>query len=181
MKIIFLRGLPGSGKTKLANRLAEQLSAEVLHVDELKVEAKKNLELWPEARQKAYNQTLDYFTDAKNRGVDIVICEELMADTEFVKRLETFCRENQIEAFWYRIDREMTKLLELENSPERVNRSPKNSEEDFKRLSREIEGIVVPGEIVINNNDTLDIALSEIKKQLELQIPSELIRVFKIR
>lgn len=168
MKLIILRGLPGSGKTELSNRLASELGAVVVHVDSLKLDIRQEFPGMSrsEIREKAYGRTIQKLKELKENDVSIVICEELMCDATFVNRLEGFCRDYRVESSWLRIDRSIEKLLELENSQERSSREVRNSEENLEKLDQEIKAIKIPEEVVIDNNGEWTETLTEIKRSL---------------
>ena len=166
MKLIILRGLPGSGKTELANKLGADLGAEILHIDNFKTQIRKDFPdqySWTEIKAKAYGSALEHLAMAETRGVPVLVCEELLQDKAFVGRLIDFCQEKGIETSWFRIERSLEKLLELEQTPERAKRPVHNSREDFENLDREIKEIIIPDEKVIDNNSDLDEAMAEIK------------------
>ncbi len=178
MKLIIIRGLPGSGKTELANKLAADLGAEVLHIDYLKTQIMKDFPgqfTWPEIRAKAYEATLEYLAQAEAKGIATLVCEELLRDKEFVERLRSFCQEKGVETVWFRVERDLEKLLELEETLERAKRPRHNSREDLENLGRDIKNIVIPDEKVINNNGELVEALASLKNILKEQsLASEL-------
>lgn len=170
MKLIILRGLPGSGKTELSERLATELGASVLHIDDFKTQIRKDFPgqfSWPEVRVKAYDEALRYLSEEEKKGTALIICEELFLDKEFVERLMSFCQENGVEAKWFKIERDLEKLMELEQSPVRAKRPVHNSKEDFERLDREIRGILIPEEEVVENNGELTESLNKIKERIK--------------
>lgn len=182
MKLIILRGLPGSGKTELANKLGSGLGAEVLHIDDFKIQVRKDFPgqfTWPEIRAKAYDETLRYLTEAEARGVALLVCEELFLDKDLVGRFIKFCEEREVEASWFRVERDLDKLLELEQTPERARRPVHNSREDFENLDREIKEIIIPGERVIDNNGDLMETLFEIENLLKIESPACEIKTVK--
>lgn len=170
MKLIILRGLPGSGKTELANKLAVDLGAEVLHIDYLKTQIMKDFPgqfTWPRVKAMAYDKTIEYLTEQKENGVQIIILEELLQRKSFVDRLQNFCREQGIEMAWFRLKRGMDKLIEVENGSARANRPAHNRPEDFEKIEREIRQAEVVGEIEINNNGSLDETMKEISSRIK--------------
>ncbi|MFA5000893.1 MAG: AAA family ATPase [Candidatus Paceibacterota bacterium] len=186
MKLIILRGLLGSGKTELANKLAADLGAEVLHIDNFKTQIRKDFPgqySWTEIKAKAYDSALEYLAKAETNEVPVLVCEELLQDKAFVRRLIDFCQEKGVETSWFRVERSLEKLLELEQTPERAKRPVHNSKEDFENLDREIREIVIPDEKIIDNNGSLSEALLEIENLLggenlsrELSIETQKIR-----
>lgn len=175
MNIIIIRGLPGSGKTEIADRLSRELKIPVLHIDYLKTQIMKDFPgqySWNEIRAKAYDQALNYLADLNKKGTESIICEELLADKDFAIELQNFCSNAKIKIYSFKIERNIEKLLELENSPERVARPRRNTREDLDELNRKINEIIIPNEIVIENNGEVSETLSEIKILLARERPA---------
>ena len=76
MKIILIMGLPGSGKTTLANELAPMLNAERLNADEVRKEA-NDWDFSEEGRKRQAERMADFakkIKDKKNYVVADFIC-----------------------------------------------------------------------------------------------------------
>ena len=76
MKIILIMGLPGSGKTTLANELAPMLNAERLNADEVRKEA-NDWDFSEEGRKRQANRMANFakkIKDEKNYVVADFIC-----------------------------------------------------------------------------------------------------------
>ena len=76
MKIILIMGLPGSGKTTLANELAPMLNAERLNADEVRKEA-NDWDFSEEGRKRQANRMANFakkIKDKKNYVVADFIC-----------------------------------------------------------------------------------------------------------
>ena len=76
MKIILIMGLPGSGKTTLANELAPMLNAERLNADEVRKEA-NDWDFSEEGRKRQAKRMADFakkIKDKKNYVVADFIC-----------------------------------------------------------------------------------------------------------
>ncbi len=164
MRIIAIRGIAGSGKTELANRLAASIGAEVLHVDWLKSALKKKFpeKGWPEIRALAYEEALQKIEEFKLRGIEAFIIEELFIDPSFVSSLQNFCESNAIALQFIRIERNLEKLLETEK--ERTDRPIKNNRQNLEDMERQIHAIKIPGERIIQNNSSIEEAVHEIEK-----------------
>ena len=71
MKIILIMGLPGSGKTTLANELAPMLSAKRLNADEVR-EAANDCDFSEEGRKRQAKRMADFAIKLKNEGNYVV-------------------------------------------------------------------------------------------------------------
>jgi len=71
MKIILIMGLPGSGKTTLANELAPMLNAKRLNADEVRKEA-KDWDFSEEGRKRQAKRMAGFALKLKNEGNNVV-------------------------------------------------------------------------------------------------------------
>ena len=71
MKIILIMGLPGSGKTTLANELGPMLNAKRLNADEVRKEA-KDWDFSEEGRKRQAKRMADLAINLKNEGNYVV-------------------------------------------------------------------------------------------------------------
>ncbi|MBM3630481.1 MAG: adenylyl-sulfate kinase [Alphaproteobacteria bacterium] len=71
MKIILIMGLPGSGKTTLANELAPMLNAKRLNADEVRKEA-KDWDFSEEGRKRQAKRMAEFAKKLKNQGSYVV-------------------------------------------------------------------------------------------------------------
>ena len=71
MKIILIMGLPGSGKTTLANELAPMLNAKRLNADEVRKEA-NDWDFSEEGRKRQAKRMADFALKLKNHGNYVV-------------------------------------------------------------------------------------------------------------
>ena len=71
MKIILIMGLPGSGKTTLANELAPLLNAKRLNADEVRKEA-NDWDFSEEGRKRQAKRMADFALKLKNQGNYVV-------------------------------------------------------------------------------------------------------------
>ena len=67
MKIILIMGLPGSGKTTLANELAPMLNAKRLNADEVRKEA-KDWDFSEEGRKRQAKRMAEFAKNLKDKG-----------------------------------------------------------------------------------------------------------------
>ena len=85
MKIILIMGLPGSGKTTLANELAPMLNAKRLNADEVRKEA-DDWDFSEEGRKRQAKRMANFAKKLKDEGNYVVadfICPTEAARTEF--------------------------------------------------------------------------------------------------
>ena len=71
MKIILIMGLPGSGKTTLANELAPLLNAKRLNADEVRKKA-NDWDFSEEGRKRQAKRMADFAKKIKNQGFYVV-------------------------------------------------------------------------------------------------------------
>ena len=71
MKIILIMGLPGSGKTTLANELGPMLNAKRLNADEVR-KAANDWDFSEEGRKRQAKRMADFATKLKNEGNYVV-------------------------------------------------------------------------------------------------------------
>ena len=71
MKIILIMGLPGSGKTTLAEQLAPMLNAKRLNADEVRKEA-NDWDFSEEGRKRQAKRMSDFALNLKEKGFDVV-------------------------------------------------------------------------------------------------------------
>ncbi len=71
MKIILIMGLPGSGKTTLANELGPMLNAKRLNADEVRKEA-NDWDFSEEGRKRQAKRMADYAIKLKDKGNFVV-------------------------------------------------------------------------------------------------------------
>lgn len=166
MKLIILRGLPGSGKSTIAEKLSDKLGGKVIYGDSFKREFMsantdfKNEEVFEYSHNKIFNEIEKYFSQKEK----LVIVEELFDNKEFVEKIKVFCKENNIEIFWFYIKRDLEKLLEIENKRER---KIKNTIEDFKKLKKDIENIKNSEEFIVVNDKSIEDSVKSILENLK--------------
>jgi len=159
MKIIFIRGLPGTGKTVVAEILNKIfIDSEIILVDKFKLQAMKKGKSFEESLEIAYKKALEKLNSLDK---EYIIVEELIHDKDFCKDLNNFINKTKSHAYWFRLLRPIEKLLEVEKDRKR---KIKNSREDFDKLKRDIESCQIEDEHLIKNNN---LALT-IRKMLEI-------------
>ncbi len=148
--IIFLRGLPGCGKTTIADNLVEKLKWEVLHVDDIKGELMKQKpqasfveEIVPASYKLALERLQSYQT--KN-----VIVEEMFRNKDFVQQVLDFCHNNNIKYQWFKIWRDK-KLINQVNDERK--RKVKNTPKVIEMMEQQINNIKIAGEVEVENKD----------------------------
>ncbi len=150
MKIIFIRGLPGTGKTIIAKILKEIfLNSEVVSVDKLKIQALKKNFTFAEANKLAFEKAIKKLYDL-SKTKEIIIFEEMICNRELYGELRNFIRNIGCKVYWFRITRKLNQLLVEES---KRKRGIKNTEKDFSDLKKEIETIRIKGEHKIKNDD----------------------------
>ena len=143
---IFIRGLPGSGKTTISNKLAEQLHWDVIHVDHYKTEfisQNQDAYITKEFIPYSHKKTLEKLSDIKNN----VIIEELFWNNDFIQALLSFCKKNNIQYQWFKLIRDKKTLLS-------IKRKIRNTFKDFETMEKQIDDIKIKDEIIINNQNT---------------------------
>jgi predicted kinase len=73
MKIIMVAGLPGSGKTFFASRLAEKINAEHVSSDSLRKKMFSSRNYSREEKEKVYQKMLDYINEAISGNKNIIM------------------------------------------------------------------------------------------------------------
>lgn len=164
MKVIFIRGLPGTGKTIVAKILKQIfLDAEIISVDKFKLQAVKRGKNFEESKKVAYEKTLEKLNSLNK---EYIIVEELICDENFYLELNDFVNKTKSRTYWFRLLRPLSKLLEIEANRKR---KIKNNKEDFDKLKKDIESCKIENEYWIKNDN---LGLS-IKKILDIVLPQK--------
>lgn len=164
MKTIFIRGIPGTGKT-IVSEILEKIfpNSEIICVDDFKLKAMKDGKSFEESQKIAYEQTLKELHLFHKQNKNDVILEEIICEKDFLDKLNWFLYETQTKAYWFRLMRKVKELLKVESNR---NRQIKNTQEDLFKLKQEIESLKIENEYLIKNDN---LALT-IKKILEIVI-----------
>lgn len=72
-KIVFVYGLPGSGKSYFASRFAQKIHAQYINSDRLRKELFEKREYTQQEKQAVYNQMLDHLQKAIQENKNIVL------------------------------------------------------------------------------------------------------------
>jgi len=148
MKIIFIRGLPGTGKTVIAEILKKIfIDSEIICVDKFKIQAIKKEKNFEKSLEISHKKTLEKL-NLLNK--EYVIVEELICDKDFYNDLNNFVNKTKSHAYWFRLLRPLEKLLEVEKGRKR---KIKNNKEDFDKLKRDIKSCKIENEHLIKNNN----------------------------
>ena len=166
MKLIILRGLPGCGKSTIAEYLSKKLGCDVIYGDFFKREFVKNNTNFKseDIYNYAHNKILEELENAFNEKKEVLIIEELFENKNFVEDVKSFCNKNKIEIKWFYIQRDLEKLLETENNRER---KVKNTLDDFKKLKEDLDSIKNEWEIKVDNNGIIEESVSFILEKLQ--------------
>ena len=165
MQLIILRGLPGCGKSVITEKLEERCNSSVIFGDTFKRSfmnqnpGSENKEIY----QYAYDKIFEKIKELFEGGNEIVIVEELFNDRSLVEKIQSFCKERQIEIKSFFIERDLEKLLEVERNRER---KIKNTREDFEKLEQEMKRIEIEGEFIVGNNGTIENSVDFILKAI---------------
>lgn len=155
--VVIVLGLPGSGKSYFAERLAEQLDAEYLNSDRLRKELFPKRTYSEKEKAKVYTVMLEKMKEAVRRKKDLVL------DATFHKketRAPFLAKGNaKISVIEVRADEEIIK--------QRVQKKRPFSEADFdvhKLIKQEWEPLEVPHLVLESTNENVD---SMLKQALE--------------
>lgn len=159
---IFIRGLPGVGKTTIARRLTDELGWPVKRVDDHKIaymNEHPDADFIDEVVPHSHEQFLDELQESEHENL---ITEGLFKDRDLVSSANKICENKSIEPQWFLIERDREKLLEVESNRER---KVKNSPEELEAMEEKMNSIDIEGEICIKNDD-LDIAVKNIMNEV---------------
>jgi len=163
MKVIFIRGLPGTGKTIVTELLKEKLpNSEVINVDDFKINPIQNGETLKNIMKIAYKQLLKRLYEFSLINKEYVIIDELICEKRFLKKIFFFLNQTNSLSYWFRLRRKLKELLKVEAGR---NRKIKNSLKDFSKLKKKIESLKIAGEYQIKNDD-LDLTVKKIMSYL---------------
>lgn len=161
MLFIFIRGVPGTGKTIVSKLLKKELiNSEIINVDDFKIKAIKEGGTFEDAKKIAYDKSLSKLYEFHSSKKDYIILEELICEKEFLNKINSFLKRTKSDYCWFRLMRKIKDILIIENKRER---KLKNNLEDFKKIKKEIELLKIKKEYWIKN-DNLDLTLKRILK-----------------
>lgn len=156
MKLIIIRGLPGTGKTVVSRILGKIFpDSEILNVDKYKKKLRIKGGNFRQSLDIAYKKAIKKLNSSK---AQIIIIDEIINDAGFYNDLQKLIYKKRAEAHWIRLIKHIDFLMELEKSRKR---KIKNTRQYFDNLKREVDLIKIPGEIKIKN-DNLALTLKKI-------------------
>lgn len=162
MQAIFIRGVPGTGKTVVAKEIKKRLSnSELITVDDFKNKKAKDDESFEESLRHAYEKALSKLYLAHKKNKAYIILDDIICEREFLKELIKFLKETKTPAYWFRLMRPIEELLKIESKRKRCI---KNNKEQLHELKQKIDSLKIKNEYLIKNDD-LKIT---IKKILEI-------------
>lgn len=150
--IILVSGLPGSGKSYFAERLAGRISAEYLNSDRVRIELHASGKYSVEDKLVVYKEMLLRTMKAFDDGYDVVVDA-------------TFYHHTMREMFLRLADgyKQMLLLIEVVADEalirERLSRPRKYSEADYQvyeKIRDDFEGITMPHLVLESTDDNLD-------------------------
>ena len=152
MKLIVLRGIPGTGKSAVASIIQSKISrTEILAVDQFKVAAMKEGLNFKQAIQVSYKKGIERLKELNHsEDADFVILEEILCDKNFFVAIQKLVEENGITTYWFKLERSFDLLLEVEKGR---TRKVKNSLLDLQNLKKEVDAIQIQGEETLINED----------------------------
>ena len=145
MKLIILRGVPGCGKTTIAEVLLKKLNATYMNIDKFKFMPNSGDRY--RRRAFAYKKTIEELDKIKKNS-GYVIVDEVFDNKEFVENIIKFTRENNIKYNSFYITRRLEELVKTE---ETRNRHVKNDVNNFIELAKAIESVEIENELIIKN------------------------------
>ncbi|MCK4918598.1 MAG: AAA family ATPase [Candidatus Pacebacteria bacterium] len=163
MQLIILRGLPGCGKSVIADKLGLYFNNEVVHGDNFKLRYLENNSDFKKALEFSYDKIFKKIKELFENGSEIIVVEELFNNKNLIDKIYNFCKEKEIEIKSFYVKRDLEKLLEVENNR---NRKIKNTKKDFEKLEYEIKEIGIENEIIIDNNGTIESSVEIILEKI---------------
>lgn len=145
--IIFIRGLPGTGKTTISSALSDKLDWRIINIDHYKnefIDQNPNARLSKEFIPHSHKKFLEELSKIKKD--DDLIVEELFWNKDFVKDILDLCKENNIQYQWFKLVRDEKILLS-------VKRKIRNTFKDFETMEKQINDIKIKGETIIHNQN----------------------------
>lgn len=150
MKLIILRGLPGTGKTIIAKILKKIFfNSEIISIDKLKIQALKSKYSFLKANKIGFEKSMQELSKL-SKTKEVIILEEIICNKKFYHELNNFIKDMECELYWFRITRKLNHLLAVES---KRKRKIKNTKKDFLNLKKEIEMIEIKSEHKIKNDD----------------------------
>jgi len=138
MKIIFIRGLPGTGKTPLAHNLEKTLlNSEVIHLDDFGIKKTKiNDENYEKISKKLYS--------LYSKKVDPIIIEGIICKPKLYEIFKKFSNETNSEMYSFKIEKPLNELLN------------KNTKEELIRLDEEMNNCKIDNEYTLKQGNFVE-------------------------
>lgn len=162
--IVIVFGLPGSGKSFFASRLAKMIEAEYVNSDKLRMEMFEQRTYSAQEKKAVYDKMLEHMREAVRQNQNLVL------DATFHKR-ETrhlFAKEAQgkTDIFFMEVRADEKTIRE------RLQRERPYSEADFevyKLIRRQNEPLTEPHLILQSTNENIDDMLQQAGKYLKIK------------
>jgi len=161
-KIVFVFGLPGSGKSYFATRFAERINAKYVNSDRVRKEIFKKREYTPEEKQAVYKAMLDEMQNAIEENKNIVL------DATFHKAATRKLFTDQI------ADPGKIVFIEVQANDkiikERLKHKREYSEADYsvhKLIADQNEPLEKPHLILQSTNRNIEVMLTEAENHLK--------------
>ena len=137
MKVIFIRGLPGTGKTPIAHNLENKLkNSEVIHLDDFNIKATKK-----DVLESAYKKVVNKLYLLYKKNKEHILIEGVICDKYFSKMLNEFVTETKSTAYWFRLEKPLENLL------------IKNSKETLLKIEKDMDNCNIKDEHYMKNYD----------------------------
>ena len=149
-KIIFLRGLPGSGKTSISNSLSEKLGWKVIKIDQFKSDYMRehpDADFLSEVVPHSYARAIETIKGIEDENI---IVEELFRSIDLVISMQDLSRKKNMSQHWFKLERSMEALIKV--GKER-KRSIKNSPEVLNKMKDDLDSISIENEVVLEGED----------------------------
>ncbi|MCM4161582.1 ATP-binding protein [Antarcticibacterium flavum] len=158
--VILVIGLPGSGKSFFAERLAQKIGADYYNSDRLRKEIFFERTYSDSEKEKVYNALLKKMKEATNKGKDVVVDATFYKDK--FRKLFTTNGGERIAFIKVWANEKLTK--------DRIQKKRKFSEADFdvyKLLKRQWEPVKQPHLILESTNENIDAMLQKAEDYLK--------------
>ncbi|MBK9983389.1 MAG: ATP-binding protein [Saprospiraceae bacterium] len=163
--VIIVFGLPGSGKSYFASRLAEKLDALYVSTDELRMKMFSERTYSDDEKQLVYNAMLAIMVDHIPEQIPIVL------DGTFYKASLRDKFEQKVEEL-----KEEIRYIEVtapeDSIEERLDKPRKNSEANFDvylKIRQVTEPLLKEHLVLVSSNDNIDAMLREAIHYLDLR------------
>ena len=106
--MILMAGIGGVGKSTISARLAKELRAQIVHIDDFKRDvvdpAKMGNEIDPiEVRRLYYNKALEYAFGEFKKGAGVLIVEEVFHLAALRDEMRLACESEKVTALWVEV------------------------------------------------------------------------------